>query len=295
MLKNNYLLRGLNTWGVGGICAAYSLPASVQEMREAVLEAGGKNEQLYVLGGGSNILISDEPLNATVLHTMALNGIRFTGTASENIVRIEVGSGYPVKKLLAHSIDRMLGGLEFLTGIPGTVCGALWGNAGACGEGFAPYVELIEIMDMAGDTDVLYGRDIEWVYRKCPCESEKAVIITKCILNVRKTDKKEIFRRIRCFADAKKGQPLGRKTAGCVFKNPSGASAGKLLDDAGCKGLRIGGAVVSQFHANFIENDGSATSKDIFDLCEECRKRVLSQCGVELEYEIKFFGSFRKD
>jgi UDP-N-acetylmuramate dehydrogenase len=293
LLKNNYPLKELNTWGVGGSCASYILPASLREVREAVLAAGEKNGPLYILGGGSNVLISDEPLNVTVLHTKDLNGISFIGKPSDDMVQIEVEPGYPVKKLLAHAISMQLGGLEFLAGIPGTVGGALWGNAGACGEGFAPLVEFIETVDRHGDIKILPRESIEWHYRACPCDPENAVIITKCRLKLSRVKKEDIFRRIRYFAEAKKGQPLGRKTAGCVFKNPQGtASAGKLLDDACCKGLRIGGAVVSQFHANFVENDGSATSQDIYGLCEICRERVLSQYGVNLEYEIKFLGSF---
>ena len=111
-------------------------------------------------------------------------------------------------------------------------------------------------------------------------------------MNLKRGDIESIRSRVRHFASLKKGQPFGKKTAGCVFKNPFGTSAGKLLDSAGCKMMRVGDACVSPCHANFIENMGSASAHDIFSLGEKCRARVFDIYGVKLEYEICFFGSF---
>ncbi len=293
MLKD-YPLKELNTWKVGGSCSKYVAPSSVHDAIRDVLSAVNREEKLYVLGGGSNILVSDEDISAVVLHTKLFNGIKVKNITSDDTIQVDIEPGYSVKNLLADAINNGWGGLEFLTGIPGTVGGALWGNAGACGEGFGPLVKLIETIDRYGNVRVWTGENIEWRYRTCPFGGD-TVLITRCVLILHRSQQKTIFSRIKHFAEAKKGQPIGRKTAGCVFKNPQGLSAGRLLDEAGCKKLRVGGAIVSRFHANFIENDGSATSQDIFDLCETCRNRVFSQHGVKLDYEIKFFGNFPKD
>jgi UDP-N-acetylmuramate dehydrogenase len=137
--------------------------------------------------------------------------------------------------------------------------------------------------------------DFSWKYRTCPLDESRTALITSCVISLKRESRSDIFDRIKKYAAMKKGQPLGKKTAGCVFKNPEGTSAGLLLDRSGCKGMRVGGAVVSASHANFIENEGNATSRDIFELCELCRETVYRDHGVYLEYEIKFLGSFKKD
>lgn len=295
-MLRNYPLKTLNTWNVGGSCSLYSAPLSALEARDAVASSINGGEKLYILGGGSNILVGDGELSAVVLHTNRLDDIKISNPASGNGVLIETGAGYPVKKLLALAIENSWGGLEFLTGIPGTVGGALWGNAGARGEGFAPLVESVETVDTGGNIRMWNANGLDWKYRECPFSADKGVVlITRCFLRLSAAPKSAIIERIGYFASLKKNQPLGRKTAGCVFKNPDGDSAGRLLDAAGCKGLRVGGAIVSPNHANFIENNGGATSGDIFSLCEKCRERVFLYCGVRLEYEIHFFGTFKTD
>jgi len=208
-------------------------------------------------------------------------------------IRVSVESGFTTKDLLTFAINKNLTGLEFFTGIPGTVGGALWGNAGAGNEGLKNVVSEIETIEKDGSIRVWSAEDLNWQYRKNPFNNS-TFMITKCSFLLKEVSKDTIFKKIKEYSYSKKGQPLGKKTAGCVFKNPEGHFAGSLLENSGCKGLRCGDAIVSSSHANFIENTGRASSSDIFNLSELCRSRVYAKYGVNLEYEIQFFGDFQK-
>lgn len=293
-LLKDHPLAGLNTWGVGGACRAYYRPRDLRDASASVISALKSGSGLYVLGGGSNVLVADGRVDASVVHTEGLDHIRVSRTRRDGAAVVEAGAGVPVKKLLALSIEEGLGGLEFLTGIPGSLGGALWGNAGAGNAGFHGIIEEAEGIDPEGSPVTVTADSLVWSYRNCPFDRDRIMMLTSSRLRLRPSSRGDIFGSIRRYADMKKGQPLGMKTAGCVFKNPSGGSAGLLLDRSGCKGLRVGGAVVSCSHANFIINAGGASSDDIFRLCEICRGKVLDLHGVELEYEIKFLGFFEK-
>ena len=294
-MLRNFPLKDLNTWGVGGTCITYDLPRTAAEAVESVAEATRKGQSLFVIGGGSNVLISDVVVNAAVIHTEGLNSIKPSWKESDKTIRIEVGAGVSVKRLLALSINEGYEGLEFLTGIPGTLGGALWGNAGAAGNGFNGLIKEADAVDWNGRSIKICEELFKWRYRSCPVDESVVALITSCVISLKPAPKEVIFSKIKKFASLKKDQPLGKKTAGCVFKNPPGMSAGRILDECGCKGIRVGGAVVSNSHANFIENDGNASSQDIYELCELCRKIVLKLCGVNLEYEIIFLGTFKKN
>ncbi len=293
MLKD-YPLRELNTWGVGGTCSFYNTPATEREAASSIERQSKEGFPFYILGGGSNVLVSDGQIRALVIQTGMLDSIRIKGDVGKNSVEVEAGAGVPVKKLLSLSIEAGLGGVEFLAGIPGSVGGAVWGNAGAAGIGFKDILSEVFAIDRNGHPLHLGEESLVWEYRKCPMDPSLAALVTSCVFTLKREDRGVIFEKIKKFAFLKKGQPLGKKTAGCVFKNPPGNSAGLLLDMSGCKGMRKGGAVVSASHANFIENDRNASSRDIFELSELCREMVLRDHGVKLEYEIKFLGSFEK-
>ena len=294
-MAKDHPLRDLNTWGVGGTCSTFDAPVTAEEASSCVAASLKEDLQLYVLGGGSNVLVSDGSIRAAVLHTGRLDAIKIRGNSDGERVEIEAGAGVPVKRLLSIAVSEGLGGLEFLTGIPGTLGGAIWGNAGADGTGFSGLVMEAGAVSRDGLAIRLAGNDFHWKYRACPLDEDQVALIASCVISLKRESRADIFDKIKKFAVMKKGQPLGKKTAGCVFKNPEGTSAGLLLDRSGCKGLKIGGAVVSSSHANFIENEGNASSRDIFELCELCREMVYRDHGVYLEYEIKFLGSFEKD
>lgn len=289
-LRKNFPLKELNSWKVGGTCREFVVSADMTEAKASLSACLMNQEPFYILGSGSNVLIQDGYLDALVLATRQLD--QFNVAKKNGAIELEVQAGYPVKKLLAFAINNNLGGCEFLTGIPGTLGGALWGNAGAAGSGFSELVSEVETIEADGGIRIWNASELNWRYRSCPFETGNTVLITRARLVVRYAEPSSIIEKIRFYANMKKGQPLGRKTAGCVFKNPENFSAGRLMDMAGCKDMRVGGAIVSKSHANFIENKKNATAYDIYELCEKCRERVLDMQGIRLEYEIRFFGEF---
>ena len=283
-------LKELNTWGCGGRCLWLAAPSSAEGAAEALLRAAGEGLQLYMLGGGSNVLVQDGQIKAAVLSSANLDGFSVKEEGANIIVN--GGAGVEVKRLLGAAFEASAGGLEFLTGIPGSAGGALAGNAGAGGKSFGPYVEWIETANGAGGVRRWPGSELRWEYRSSPWFEEQP-FITAFQLCLPKAEKQNIINNIRHYSGLKRGQPIGAKTAGCVFKNPPGNSAGRLLDGCGCKGLSVGGARVSSAHANFIENREAASARDIFTLAELCRSRVADEYGITLDYEIKFFGAFQ--
>ncbi|KEJ91884.1 UDP-N-acetylmuramate dehydrogenase [Synergistes jonesii] len=282
-------LSGLNTWGCGGSCLWLARPESVSEAVLPIKKARDEGVGLYILGGGSNVLVQDGFIRAGIILTRSMDALKVTETKGG--VRIEAAAGVPVKKLLALSLEEGVTGLEFLAGIPGTFGGALFGNAGAAGASFAPLVEWADTLSHDGEPRRWASGELVWAYRACPWR-EAPLLITKASIALRRCAREKIIGNIRRFSSLKRGQPIGARTAGCVFKNPDGASAGRLLDGCGCKKLSVGGARVSPSHANFVENTGGARAEDIYALTEMCRKRVYEEYGVTLEYEIKFFGAF---
>lgn len=269
-------------------------PHTVSEACEILKCCKEANKEFFILGGGTNILVADGYNDVAVLYTGHIKGIKATKIDNE-LTELNVMCGCTTKELITYVIGHSLTGLEFLTGIPGTVGGALYGNAGGRSEvGFNEIVK--EITTITSDCNMKkYCKDqLRWQYRSCPVD-KKDIMIASCKLLLSKTSKQQITANIRKFANLKKGQPIGKATAGCVFKNPQGMSAGKLIDDAGCCGMKCGDAVVSASHANFIENRGTATAEEIYKLAELCRKAVFDKYGVMLEYEIKFLGNFEKN
>jgi UDP-N-acetylmuramate dehydrogenase len=200
---------------------------------------------------------------------------------------IEAGSGLMLGQLILAAKNRGLSGLEFLAGIPGTLGGALVMNAGAWGRSISEIVEKVRVMDYNGTIKILERKEIKFAYRR---SSLARYIILSARLKLAKKSKKEIAESIKQFLQCRRNtQDVSSPNAGCVFKNPAGKSAGKLIDLCGLKGKRIGGACVSQRHANFILNKGNAGSGDVLKLMSLIRKRVKAQFKVNLEPEIKIW------
>lgn len=292
-MPEGYSLREFNSWKTGGSCALLIAPHTVDEAVDFLKCCKNEKRNVYVLGGGTNVLVADGFINAAVLYTGHIKGIKTV--RRENFVEIEADCGCTTKQLLAFALENSLTGLEFLTGIPGTLGGALKGNAGGrSDDGFNRIITEITTIDKNFNARKYAGNEINWQYRQSPVDTED-LLIASCKMALLKAEKKQITDKIRSFADLKKGQPIGRATAGCVFKNPAGGSAGKMIDECGCRGMKIGDAAVSSSHANFIENTGSASADEIYKLCELCRSKVLEKFGVKLEYEIRFIGDFKKN
>ncbi len=275
IIKENQPLSPLTTLGTGGTAEFFAQPDSVSQLQEVIRAA--KSIPVYVIGGGSNLLVPDGLIPGLTISTRKLDAVSWRGTLSA-----EIGAGLSLPGLVKTLRGRNIGGLEFSAGIPGTLGGGISGNAGAGGKGICDYVDTLNAVDSSGDL-VAYGRgDFDYSYRRC---SVSGVIIVSAVMSWNGESWNESA--YDDFLARRKSQPVKFRSAGCTFKNPEGYSAGKLLDECGCKGLRVGGAVVSDIHANFILNAGNASSRDVTELSELCAKRVYESTGVKLEPEIR--------
>jgi UDP-N-acetylmuramate dehydrogenase len=240
-----------------------------------------------VLGAGSNVLAEDEDHHYVVVSMREVKG-----TALFEGERVSVSAGYSLPRLCVDAARRGLAGIEGLGGIPGTVGGALWMNAGAYGHEIGNVVESVRVA-RGGRVVNVRGSEISWNYRHTSFrEGELLLGVT---LRLRRDDSAKIVERM---AEVKRQrmetQPHGARSAGCFFKNPpgSGLSTGKMIDEMGMKGEKRGGAVVSPVHANFIVTEGdNARASDAFALAEEIRERIRRERGIELEYEVELWRS----
>jgi len=236
-----------------------------------------------VLGGGSNLLVRDEGVAGVVLRLSEppFSKIVVDGTT------VTAGAGASLSHLISHSVKAGLAGLDTLVGIPGSVGGALHGNAGGKSGDIGQHVHSVRVVTIAGERFVRGEDELEFAYRS---SSLNELIILEARFELHHEDPDEITRRMRKLWIMKKAtQPLTFQSAGCIFKNPRGMSAGWLIDQAGLKGTKVGAAEFSDRHANFIVTHPGATSKDVLKLIDLARSKVLEQFGVDLELEIQIW------
>lgn len=270
------------TWRIGGPADVMLLPADISDIPVAVELAREMGYPVTVLGNGSNVLVADAGIRGLVIKTGGcLTGCKVEGT------RAIAEAGALLPRLLRITARAGLGGLEGLAGIPGTVGGAVVGNAGARGTEMGNLVYSLMVLDGSGQIRNLQGREISFGYRSSDLEG----IVIKVALELYPEDPVAVSQKIRQNLSLRRQtQPLGEKCAGSVFKNPPGRAAGYLIEKIGAKGWRRGGAVVSEKHANFIINTGGATAEDVLELMAEIRHKVLEAFGVLLEPEVKILG-----
>ncbi|MBQ9403896.1 MAG: UDP-N-acetylmuramate dehydrogenase [Synergistaceae bacterium] len=278
-MNTNIDLSQLCTLGVGGVAESFAAPDSPEEVQQLIKAA--KGSPVYVLGGGSNIIFPDGVIHGLVISTRNLSTITWHDDMSADIQ-----AGYKLPVLVKTLRDKNLAGLEFAAGIPGSLGGAVSGNAGAGGHGVCELIESVLAIDSSGSFRVYNQKDFSFEYRKCSLACEN-IIILSVKMKFREAKPEEDENIYQKFLSLRKNQPLNFRSAGCTFKNPEGNSAGKLLDDCGCKNLRVGGAVVSDRHANFILNTGNASSSDVTGLIKICSDKVFNNTGIRLEQEIK--------
>jgi UDP-N-acetylmuramate dehydrogenase len=255
---------------------------------KALMWIHGNADGFYVLGGGSNVLISDGTLDVPVVLTIGMSGT--TARVSGSDIFLDCVCGTYMKDVLSLAVKKGWSGLEFAAGIPGTVGGATASNAGTATGSISSAIEIITTMEEDGSIAEWNGRDLDWAYRYCPLFGVQKRVALSVTLKLRASSPRIVAEGMKRAMEGRKSQPVTSRTAGCVFKNPSGDSAGRLLDASGCKGMSIGDARVSKVHANFIENDGSCTARDIIALALACRKRVEEAFGKSLCFEIKTLG-----
>lgn len=251
---------------------------------KAVLKAAHENEvPVVLLGGGTNVLVLDGGIRGLVVKL----GRGFMG-ATERSEGLAAGAALPLSRLLAKAREKCLSGLEFATGIPGTVGGGLWVNAGALGEWLGSRFASAKGVSYEGESVFLNAQAVSFEYRSA--SFPMPVALTEVVFALDPGDPELMDKTMREALDRRRGQPLDTPSAGCVFKNPPGNPAAKLIDQANLKGLQIGGAKVSERHANFILNVKGAVASDVLNLIAEVKKRVMERSGVGLEMEVRVLG-----
>lgn len=272
------------TLGTGGPARAFARLGSVEDLQEALAWARAERLEVAVIGLGSNLLVADEGVDALVLRLGGgLAAIEVDGD------RIVAGGGATNAVVLHRARDAGLGGFEFACAIPGTIGGGVKMNAGAYGGDFAQVVVEALVVDADGVRS-LDPAGLGLSYRHS--DLRPGQVVAGATLSLRPRPSEEIRAEVKALNDRRKAtQPTNKRTFGSVFKNPRHElGAGRMLEACGLRGHRIGGAVISTRHANFIENADGATSADAVALMAEARRRAWTRFGVELEHEVQFLG-----
>ena len=280
----NESLKKHTTYGIGGPADLMIFPKSKQDLIKVIEIINDNKIQLTILGSGSNVLVSDNGIRGAVISLKnSLKQIQ----VDDNILYAECGT--MLGKIVKHAVKNNLIGLENLNGVPGTLGGALIMNAGAWGGEISENLIHVEVINSKSEIQKIQKKDLNFSYRQSSFNKDDILLSAK--FNLKKADKdiiKENF--IEAQSGRKKSQPLNKRSAGSLFKNPKNNSAGKLLDEAGLKGFSIGDAKISEKHANFFINDGDATSKDMLMLIKKAHKEVKDKFNVKLSLEVKLMG-----
>jgi len=272
------------SFGIGGPADIMVFPEGAADVRAALRLCREERVPYLVLGGGSNLLVRDGGFRGVVLH---LEGV-FTQLNVEG-KRVWAGAGVRLSRLVAFCSKLALSGVECLAGVPGTVGGAVRGNAGAFGGSIADHLVAVRLLTREGDEHVFSRDRMEFSYRRSSLP--EGCVILEAAFDLEQGDTGEIRRRISAnLVQRNRGQPVEWRSAGSVFKNPPGEYAGRLVEKAGLKGVRVGGACISPKHGNFIINLGGATATDILALIDLMQRQVREKMQVELELEVRVVG-----
>ena len=244
----------------------------------------------FLLGNGSNVLISDRGVRGAVIH-LAGDFKQVEWREEDEVVRVRVGAAFAVTQLVREAARKGYAGVEFAEGIPGTIGGALYMNAGAYGSEFEKVIERVDGLTREGESLHLSRSEITFTYRDA--HLPVGMVVTEVHLRLQPEDSVKVSSRVRELVTKRKAsQPSGYPNSGSMFRNPPGDFAGRLIEAAGLKGKKIGRAQISQRHGNFIVNLGGAKSEDIRQLMEAARAEVMSRFGIELEPEVRLLGDW---
>ena len=283
IVETDYPLAKRTWYGLGGPADYFIRPQTVEQLAEVARRCNENSVPIYVMGFGSNLLISDQGLRAAVikLETENFSQIEF------NAEQITAGAGVELSKLVLSCVQKGLSGMEALTGIPGSIGGAVRMNAGGNFGDIGSVVESVTVMDKTGSVFEKSKPELCFDYRRT---NITAKFILSAMLKLSPADPEQIMRMVKeIWIYKKNSQPLNTTNSGCIFKNPRGVSAGAMIDRAGLKGQQIGGAVVSEKHANFIIARQNCKSRDVMKLIDLVRHRVEEKFGIELELEIEIW------
>ncbi len=284
-IEEHASLKCLNTYRIPGKAKYLISPNSINDLISVLKYLKEKNIKFFIIGGGSNIILNDREFDGAVIRLNKLNGIEF----HPDLEMAYAEAGAPFARLAKESVNESLCGLEFAAGIPGTIGGAIYGNAGAYNSCVLDYVSSVTVLDENYEVQTFEHEDIKYGYRTTMFKETKKYIILGAKFFLKKGDKKASLdiieqRRIRRM----ESQPLEYPSAGSVFRNPEGDFAGRLIESCNLKGYSIGGAEVSEKHANFVINKNGATGKDIHDLVLYIHDNVLEKTNVDLVMEQEF-------
>lgn len=286
-IQENKPLRETCTLGIGGPARYFIEIRTIEHAHEALDFARKKKLPFHVLGKGSNSLFDDRGYHGIIIN----NKIDFFKELEEG--RFQVGAGYNFSLLGAQTARQGWAGLEFASGIPGSVGGAIFMNAGANGSETAHAVESVSFLHAAGAKQVLATKEMLFGYRSSLFHQLSGIIIDATFKLSQKPQARQ--KQLEIIEYRKKTQPYAEKSAGCIFRNPCGLSAGALIEKAGLKGHAIGAAKVSEKHANFIVNSGNASSAQFLALISIVQSEVKMHFGIELESEIRHIPFYRND
>jgi len=278
-------LKNHTTFKIGGKAQFFVEPKDQDDLKRLLILLKRCNIRLFVIGAGSNLLVADNGLNAAVLR---LSKPYFKKMTFENN-RLNVRAGVNLNQMVSACAKQSLSGAEFLIGIPGTVAGALVMNAGQAKEGrsIGDLVEEVTVIDYNGRIKKISKKDIKFGYRNS--DLNKYIVLSTRLKLVKKNQKEIRHKMHKYIVYRKESQDYLGASAGCIFQNPPGVSAGRLIDLCGLKGKRVGGASVSLKHANFIINKAGATARDVLKLISIIKKEVKNKFKVSLKPEIKIW------
>lgn len=271
---------------IGGPAELMVFPEDPMSLQNLLVLAGRERIPVFVFGGGTNLLVSDSGLRGIAVSLRAFRNIRLAKGSDDKTATLFVEAGVPLGKIISFMKENGYSGIEPLAGIPGTFGGAVYMNAGSFGMEIKDVLISVAVMNMDGRIMILGKDKLQFTYRSSNLSGDLIILSANIIL--KKDTPGAVAARVKEFIGKKSvAQPLGEASAGCVFKNPEGDAAGRLIDAAGCKGMRIGDAEVSSLHANFFINKGSATAEDFMELMNLVKAKVEQHSGITLMPEIK--------
>ncbi|MBT3394280.1 MAG: UDP-N-acetylmuramate dehydrogenase [Waddliaceae bacterium] len=284
--NNDVLLSTMSTFGIGGPARHCVEVSSVEEMQEALRYCYDNKLRYIILGKGSNCLFDDRGFDGVII----VNKITFIEHADGVFT---VGGGYSFALLGIEASKMGLSGLEFAAGIPGTVGGAVAMNAGAAGSDVSDVIVDVVHIDEKGESSLYKKEEIDFGYRHSSLQKIPGAVVAATLSL--KHDPQAFNKQNEIVRYRKETQPWGERSAGCVFRNPASLSAGALIEGSFMKGAKVGGARVSNVHANFIVNEGGATCEDVFALIATIKKQVKKYYDVVLEEEIRYIPYQREE
>ena len=275
------------TFRLGGAADYFLSPEKAEQVAELIHICREENISYFILGNGSNLLVSDRGYRGTVIQIFKnMNDIRVEGT------KLYVQAGALLSAIARKALDAGLTGMEFASGIPGTVGGAAVMNAGAYGGEMKDIIKLVTVLTKEGEMKGLDASELQFGYRTSVIK-ENGYVVLEAVIQLCPGDKETIQKRMEELKEQRvTTQPLEYASAGSTFKRPEGYFAGKLIQDAGLRGYQVGGAQVSEKHCGFVINTGDAVAEDVWNLIHDVQEKVYDKFQVKLEPEVKFLGDF---